>query len=265
MAATATSAGSADRWGPLWGARAADWAAIEERQLPTYEEAIRRVGLTAGERVLEVGCGTGVFLRAVADRGAEVVGLDASEALLELARVRVPEADLRLGDMQFLPFEDHAFDMVAGFNAFFFAADLVAALREAGRVAKPGAPVVIQVWGRPERCDLDAMKPVTRPLLPPPPPGAPPAPALWRPGVLEGLAAEAGLQPQVAYDVSWAYELADDEALGRAMISAGGLSVLAGPREAEVRQAIVEALAPCRQADGSYRLENEWHTLIASS
>jgi SAM-dependent methyltransferase len=167
--------------------------------------------------------------------------------------------------MQFLPFADDSFDVVAGFNSFFFAADLIAALREAGRVAKPGAPVVIQVWGRPERCHLDAMKPVTRPLLPAPPPGAPPAPALWQPGVLEGLAAEAGLRPQTAYDVSWAYEIADGEALGRAMISAGGLSVAAGEREDEVRQAIVEALAPYRQADGSYRLENEWHTLIALS
>jgi SAM-dependent methyltransferase len=264
MATTAT-AGSAGRWGPLWGARPGEWAAIEEQQLPTYEEAIRRVGLTAGQRVLEVGCGTGVFLRAAADRGAEVVGLDASEALLELARDRVPEAELRLGDMQFLPFEDDLFDVVAGFNSFFFAGDLVAALREAGRVAKPGAPVVIQVWGRPERCELDAIKPVTRPLLPPPPPGAPPAPALWQPGVLEGLAAEAGLRPQTSYDVSWAYDFADDEALGRAMISAGGLSVLAGGREDEVRQAIVDALAPYRAPDGSYRLENEWHTLIASA
>jgi hypothetical protein len=45
-----------------------------------------------------------------------------------------------------------------GFNSFFFAADMVAALREARRVAKPGAPVVIQVWGWPERCDIEAMK-----------------------------------------------------------------------------------------------------------
>jgi SAM-dependent methyltransferase len=264
MAATAP-AGSAGRWGPLWGARPADWAVNEEQQLPTYDEAIRRVGLGAGQRVLEVGCGTGVFLRAAADRGADVVGLDASAALLELARARVPEADLRLGDMQFLPFEDDAFDVVAGFNSFFFAEDLAAALREAGRVAKPGAQVVIQVWGRPERCDLDAMKPVTRPLLPPPPPGAPQAPALWQAGVLEGLATEAGLRPQSAYDVSWAYEYADEEAIGRAMISAGGLSVLVGEREAEVRRAIVDALAAYRQPDGSYRLENEWHTLIASA
>lgn len=106
-------------WGRLWGSRARDWAASEEQQLPTYEEAIRLVGLEPGRRVLEVGCGTGVFLRRAADLGADVFGIDASEALLGLARERVPEADLRLGDMEALPFDDDSFDVVAGFNALF--------------------------------------------------------------------------------------------------------------------------------------------------
>src|SRR5215211_4523537 len=145
MTAMATD-GSAERWGPRWGTRAETWAATEEQQLPTYEEAIRRLEIGPGSRVLEVGCGSGVFLRAAADRGAHVVGLDASEALLAISRRRVPEAELTVGDLQFLPYAVDTFDVVAGFNSFFFAADMVAALREAGRVAKPGGAVLIQVW-----------------------------------------------------------------------------------------------------------------------
>jgi ubiquinone/menaquinone biosynthesis C-methylase UbiE len=87
-----------------------------------------------------------------------VSGLDAAEGLLALARERVPEADLRLGDLQTLPYDDDSFDLVTGFTSFFFADDIVAALRDAGRVARPGAPVAIQVFGRPELCDLEAMK-----------------------------------------------------------------------------------------------------------
>ena len=49
MASTTTVSGSAERWGPRWGSRPADWAASEEQQLPTYEEAIRRIGLGAGQ------------------------------------------------------------------------------------------------------------------------------------------------------------------------------------------------------------------------
>jgi ubiquinone/menaquinone biosynthesis C-methylase UbiE len=50
--------------------------------------------------------------------------------------------------MEALPYADDAFDLVTGFTSFFFANDIVAALREAARVAKPAGPVVIQVWGR---------------------------------------------------------------------------------------------------------------------
>jgi 2-polyprenyl-3-methyl-5-hydroxy-6-metoxy-1,4-benzoquinol methylase len=83
LTAATSQSGSARSWGPRWGARADDWAANEELQVPTYAEAIRRVGREAGERVLDVGCGSGVFLRLAADRGARVFGLDASEALSE--------------------------------------------------------------------------------------------------------------------------------------------------------------------------------------
>jgi SAM-dependent methyltransferase len=255
---------SAERWGPRWGSRAADWAATEEQQLPTYEEAIRRVGIGAGTRVLEVGCGSGVFLRAAADRGAVVAGLDASESLIELARARVPEADLRVGGLDALPYGDDTFDVVAGFNAFFFADDMVAALREAGRVARHGAPVVIQVWGAHGRCDLDAIKPVVRPLFPGYDPSAPPPPDLAAPGVLEGIATAAGLTPTEVYDVSWAYVYEDDEELLRGMLSAGGVGDAARPNgETALRAALLDVLAPFRGVDGSYRLENEWHTLVA--
>ena len=261
MTATGAS-GSAGRWGPLWGARPRDWAANEDQQVPTYEEAIRQAGITSGQRVLDIGCGSGVFLRLVAERGARVSGLDASEALIELARTRVPGADLHVGEMESLPYEDDTFDVVTGFNSFFFAADMVAALREARRVAKPGAPVVIQVWGRPERCALEAMKIVVRPFLPAPPPDAPPAPELWKPGVLEGIATEAGLTPERAFDTSWAFEYPDEEALARGMLAPAGIAKLVGPREEAVAQAIVEALEPNRTPSGGYRLENEWHYLV---
>ena len=215
---TASSAvtGARSRWGPLWGARPADWALSEDQQLPTYEAALRRVGLEPGQRVLDIGCGVGAFLRLVAERGGEPHGIDASEALVAFARTRLPDAELRVGEMEDLPWDDDTFDLVTGFNSFFFANDMVAALREAGRVAKPGAPVVIQVWGAHERCDLEAMKQIARPFLPPRPPDAPPDPDLSQPGALEALATQAGLTPESEFDTTWALEYPDAETLGRA-------------------------------------------------
>ncbi|MBI2822709.1 MAG: class I SAM-dependent methyltransferase [Acidobacteria bacterium] len=264
MTSNIRESGSAGRWGPLWGAQPDDWAWTEQQQIPTYEEVIRRVAIKAGERVLDVGCGAGTFLRMAADLGAQVFGFDASESLLDIARKSVPNADLRAGDMESLPYEDDSFDLVTGFNSFFYAADMVAALREAGRVAKTGAPVVIQVWGRPERCNLDALKRALGSLLPPTNPGAPPPPKLWERGVLEGIATEAGLTPESRFETSWAFQYPDTETMAQKMLAPG--IVVAAVRhagEAVVRAAIIDALAPYRAPEGAYRFENEWHYLIA--
>ena len=264
MAAASIVTGSASRWGPLWGARPADWAISEDRQLPTYEAALERTGLTPGWEVLDIGSGAGAFLVLVAERGGVPHGLDASESLIEYTRARLPRADLRVGEMEALPWEEDTFDLVTGFNAFFFANDMVAALREAGRVGKPGAPVVIQVWGAHERCELEAMKQLARPFLPPRPPDAPPDPDLSQPGLLESLAIEAGLTPESEFDTTWVLEYPDEETLSRAVVAVAGLAVLAGPdREEELRAAIVDGLAPYRHEDGSYRLSNEFHYVVA--
>jgi SAM-dependent methyltransferase len=265
MAARDAVETKAEGWGRRWGSRAEAWAATEEQQLPTYEAAIERLAIGPGHRVLEVGCGSGVFLRAAADRGADVTGVDSSERLVALARERVPEADVRVGDLQELPYEDDTFDVVAGFNSFFFAADMVAALAEARRVAKPGGTVVIQVWGRHGTCDLDVIKPIVRPFFPGYDPDAPPPPDLGEPGLLEGLASAAGLAPKEAFDVTWAYVYEDEDALADGFLAAGGVGEAAGDREPEVRRALIDALAPYRTDDGGYRLENAWHFLVATA
>jgi SAM-dependent methyltransferase len=261
---TATEApGSAERWGPLWGARPRDWAEDEDQQAPTYEEAIRRVGITPGQQVLDVGCGTGVFLRLAADRGAHAFGLDASDALLEVARERVPDADLRVGEMQALPYEDGSFDLVTGFNSFFFADDMVGALREAGRVARLGAPVVIQVWGRPDRCSLEVMKAAVTPFLPGASAEGRKPPDFWKPGVLESAASEAGLTPEDAFDTTWAYDYPNEDEMLRGMLAAGGLALIDEAADGQVAKAIVAALEPYRTPASGYQLENEWHYLVA--
>jgi SAM-dependent methyltransferase len=166
--------------------------------------------------------------------------------------------------MEALPYGNDEFDLVTGFTSFFFANDIVAALSEAGRVARPGTPVVIQVWGPREHRDLEAMMAIAHPYPPPRPADAPPEPEYWQPGVLEDVATSAGLSPGEAFDLTWAYTYPDEETLGRAMMAPAGIAALVGPeREGEVRAAIVEGLAPFRAPEGGYRLENQFHFLIA--
>src|SRR3954454_6310237 len=98
-------------------------------------------------------------------RGAIVTGLDISPGLLAVARERLPNADLREGDMELLPFADDAFDAVIGINAFQFAGDPVRALREAARVSR--ATVVISLFAAPERSDGTALHEAMSALVPP--------------------------------------------------------------------------------------------------
>lgn len=89
------------------------------------------------QRVLEVGCGTGLFLQWFAERGHQVTGLDPSSPMLEIARKRLPEkVDLYRGFAEDLPYEDNAFDTVALITTLEFVDNPSKALQEAFRVAR---------------------------------------------------------------------------------------------------------------------------------
>ena len=164
---------SAQAQGRLWGAAARDWAELAEPvQAPFFEAALDALGIESGTRLLDAGCGAGLALVLAARRGAAVAGLDASAGLLAVARERLPEADLREGDLEALPYEDDTFDAVTAFNSIQYAGNPTAALREIKRVARPGQRVAITTWGRPEQCEMRAVLAAIGSLLPPPPPGA---------------------------------------------------------------------------------------------
>jgi SAM-dependent methyltransferase len=249
--------------GKLWGAAAQDWIDNEKFCVPLYEAVFDAVSLGEGTRMLDMGCGAGLGLQMAAGRGAAVTGIDASDGLLGIARQRLPEVDLRQGDVEELPYDDGAFDLVTSFNAVQFAADPVAALAEAKRVAVPGAKVAIVTWGELEHCDIRWILGALSGLLPPPPPGAEGPFALSAPGRLEGLAEKAGLTPERSADVAAPFTFANlDEAL-RIQMSAGPLqrAIEVAGREA-TSQVVAEAFGQALQPDGTYRLENEFRYLI---
>jgi SAM-dependent methyltransferase len=103
-----------------------------------------------GDRVLDVGCGTGVVAREAARRvGADgrVVGLDLNPRMLEVARRVGPEIEWRQGDAAELPFENAVFDVVASQYALMFFPDQVAALRETWRVLASRGRLAVAVCG----------------------------------------------------------------------------------------------------------------------
>jgi SAM-dependent methyltransferase len=251
--------------GRLWGARARAWADYQEGTVrPVFEAVLERTRVGPGTRYLDVGCGSGMVAEMAAARGAEVFGIDAAEAMLSIARSRAPRGDFRQGDLEALPFADGTFDVVTGFNSFQYAGNPVAALRDAGRVAKKGAPVVVMTFGNPAGMEVVALLTALKPLLPPPPPGAPGPFALSDETVLRRFATDAGLEPVEVFDVDSPWIYADKTAAMRGLTSTGNaVRALEQLDEETVNQAYEKAIAPFRRPDGSYRASAWFRCLVA--
>jgi len=124
------------------------WASTYDRPgngLFAYEEPFVRAAvaeLPAG-RVLDAACGTGRHSAWLAARGHQVIGVDSSPDMLAGARVRVPAADLREGDLTALPVPDDHVDLVVCALALAHLPDLRPAFAELARVLRPGGHLVV--------------------------------------------------------------------------------------------------------------------------
>ena len=137
-------------------------------------------GIKAGQRVLDVACGTGVVAVTCARRGARVSALDLTPELLETARenaaLAAVEVDFHEGDAEQLPFSDSEFDAVLSQFGHMFAPRPEVAMAEMLRVLEPGGTIAFSTW--PPEQFIGRAFALTASYMPPPPPGAMPPP-LW--------------------------------------------------------------------------------------
>jgi SAM-dependent methyltransferase len=115
---------------------------------PLAEQFVAFVGVAAGQRVLDVGCGPGALTARLVDRlGVDAVaGVDPSASFVAAARARFPGLDVREARAEALPFADGSFDAVLAQLVVHFMNDPVTGLREMGRVCRPGGTVAACVW-----------------------------------------------------------------------------------------------------------------------
>jgi demethylmenaquinone methyltransferase/2-methoxy-6-polyprenyl-1,4-benzoquinol methylase len=113
---------------------------------------VKLAGPQRGERALDICCGTGDIALALASRGADVTGLDFNTSMLAVAEKKAGNVPVRFiaGDAQGLPFPDNTFDMVTVGYGLRNLADWKFGLREMWRVAKPGAPLLVLDFARPD-------------------------------------------------------------------------------------------------------------------
>lgn len=203
-----------------WGRRAVDFSTLSEpANCREYVALHHRLGVGTGERLLDVACGAGLAIELAGLRGALCAGIDASERLIAVARDRNPGADLRVGDMHALPWDDGAFDVVTSFRGIW--GTTLDALAEVRRVLVPGGRVGLTVWGHIKASPgAWALAPFSL-AAPPKVENQAAMVALGRPGAGESVLKDAGFTEVQRIDIPFVFEFADPELYARALASTG--------------------------------------------
>jgi SAM-dependent methyltransferase len=203
-----------------WGRRAVDFATLSEPgNCREYVAIHHRLGISEGDRLLDVACGAGLAVELAHLRGAECAGIDASPRLVTVARDRNPDADIRVGDMHALPWESACFDVATSFRGIW--GTTTAAVGEIYRVLVPGGRVGLTVWGHIKKSPgawalapfrmADSAKLENQAAMV----------SLGRPGAGEDVLARCGFVDIERVDVPFAWEFADPEIFARALASTG--------------------------------------------
>jgi ubiquinone/menaquinone biosynthesis C-methylase UbiE len=101
-----------------------------------------------GARLLDIGCGTGLFVEKYTTEGGSAVGIDLSRRMIERARCRCALSDFIIGTGETIPFSDNTFDAVSSLLVFSYLRDPGAMLSEAYRVLKSGGAIAICTLGK---------------------------------------------------------------------------------------------------------------------
>src|SRR5947207_2438741 len=164
----------------------AHFAPLEVQTMVPAAHLVNHARVRAGQRVLDVACGTGVVSLTAARIGAHVTGLDLTPELLAHARENSSLCNLQVdwheGDVERLPFPDAAFDVVVSQFGHMFAPRPDVAIGEMLRVLKPGGTVAFSTW--PPELYVGRSFAVTGRYLPPPPAGVSPPPLWGDPNVI---------------------------------------------------------------------------------
>jgi ubiquinone/menaquinone biosynthesis C-methylase UbiE len=134
----------------LWGSGGRAYDRISRSISGAIEHCVDRLNPTLGERIADIATGTGWASRAVARLGAQVVGVDIAQPLLDAAREIAREQNLSLeywlSDAEALPFSDEEFDGVISTFGVMFVPDQQRTVSELARICRSGGRVAIAAW-----------------------------------------------------------------------------------------------------------------------
>ena len=253
--------------GKLWSTAPPYWAQhFEPWFSPMYQTVLKQLELSDKNRLLDAGCGSGLFIHLAARTGAEIIGVDAAQGLLELARQRNPQISFLQEDLETLPFKDKTFDIVTGFNSFQYAGSFENALQEAKRVLKPGGRMVMGIWDKPDMSDATNVLKAISTLLPLPPPGTPDPFAFSEDGRMEGEFTNNNLRLRFKTRVSCPFLYSSLTDGIKSFMGTGPAAAAMNYSSREiVEETISQALQPFHLVDDLYFLQNSFLVFIAQN
>ncbi|MGH3476654.1 MAG: class I SAM-dependent methyltransferase [Nocardioidaceae bacterium] len=231
---------------------------IDPRFEPVVDGLLRRAGLRVGERILDLGTGTGaVAAKAaalVADEGF-VLGVDISSEMLDRARRRSEGGSARFqvreGAAEAVPAGENAFDVILASLSLMYVIDRAAAARELARVLRPGGRLVGAVWSGPENCDIVLFQQTAGRFAPTPTVSGVGTGALADAKPFLDQLADCGIQAQVETEVL-GFDFDDFDSAWDAL---AGVTVgqLPPERQGEAKAAVREAMWPDPAASRRFR------------
>lgn len=250
--------------GKLWSIAPAYWSTyFEPFFTPMYKKALEQIELNEDSLLLDAGCGAGLFSYMAAASGAQVMGVDAAQGLLQVARKRNPEINFLEEDLESLPFAQGNFDVVAGFNSFQYAGDFTAALNEAKRVLKDGGKLIIGLWDKAELSDGAKILKAIGALLPPPPPGTPGPFALSEDGKIESICNSIGLKVISKTSVACPFLYHSLQDAVKSFLGTGpAAAAINNNSEKLVEEAISKAFQPYHLTEEMYHLQNSFLVFV---
>ncbi len=256
---------TAESQSALWTKGAADWANVQEGMVsPLYQTVLARLQPKEGDQLLDIGCGAGMFCQMAAAQGALVSGIDATEALIKIARRRTRHGDFRVGDMEELPFDEAGFGFVTAFNSVQFAESPLNALRQIRRVLKPDGVLAIAIWGGPQQAEAAVCLKALAALVPPAPANAPGPFTLSGSEVLESLVAQSGFESFRKDEVDCLWSYPDLKTLAQGLLASGpGAAAKADVGLAKARKALAAAAEPYKTAAGGYEFHNRFRYVLS--
>jgi SAM-dependent methyltransferase len=203
-----------------WGRRAVEFATLSEpANCREYVAIHHRLDVSRADRLLDVACGSGLAIELATLRGASCAGIDASDRLVAVARDRNSDADIVVGDMNQLPWEDATFTVVTSFRGIW--GTTPAAVAEIHRVLVPGGRLGLTVWGHIKASPGAWALAPFKMAAPQEVENQAAMVALGRPGVGEQLLVEHGFVDIERIEVPFVWEFADPDVYARTLASTG--------------------------------------------